>query len=89
VKYGIHGYINSINYILVLVGLWMMVTLFRLKKYKLALPFLFLWSWSLLYVFVFHSEQRYMFPVRPMLIFLFAYCINFLELKKSSNADRL
>lgn len=89
VKYGIHIYINLINYVLIFSGIWMMYYLFRSKKYKLAIPFLFLWGWSLLYVFVFHSEQRYMFPIRPMLIFLFAYCMNVIELKKNKNAYSL
>lgn len=89
VKYGIHIYINLINYVLIFSGLWMMYYLFKSKKYKLAIPLLFLWGWSLLYVFVFHSEQRYMFPIRPMLIFLFAYYINVIELKKNKNAYSL
>jgi hypothetical protein len=76
VKYGIHIYINTINYILIFVGLFAMHRLFRKKEYKLFFPFLFFWGWGLLYVFVFHSEQRYMFPVRPVLLFLFAYWIS-------------
>jgi hypothetical protein len=76
VKYGIHIYINTINYILLFVGLFAMHRLFRKKEYKLFFPFLFFWGWGLLYVFVFHSEQRYMFPVRPVLLFLFAYWIS-------------
>jgi hypothetical protein len=76
VKYGIHIYINIINYILVFTGLLAMYRLFKRKEYTLFLPFLFFWGWALLYVFVFHSEQRYMFPVRPLLIFLFAYWIS-------------
>ncbi len=76
VKYGIHIYINAINYILVIVGLFAMYRLFRKKEYTLFFPFLFFWGWGLLYVFVFHSEQRYMFPVRPVLLFLFAYWVS-------------
>jgi hypothetical protein len=75
-KYGIHAYINLLNYILVITGLFSMYKLFRNKRYQLFIPFLLLWGWSLLYVFVFHSEQRYMFPTRPVLIFLFAYLVN-------------
>lgn len=73
IKYGIHIYINAINYILVLVGLLAMVRLFLRKEYQLFFPFLLFWGWGLLYVFVFHSEQRYMFPLRPVLLFLLAY----------------
>ncbi|WP_396194683.1 hypothetical protein [Flavobacterium sp.] len=76
VKYGIHIYINAINYVLVFTGLFALYRLFRRKKYLLFFPFLFFWGWGLLYVFVFHSEQRYMFPVRPLLIFLFAYWVS-------------
>jgi hypothetical protein len=76
VKYGIHIYINIINYIFVFVGLFSMCRLFKRKEYKLFFPFLFFWGWGLFYVFVFHSEQRYMFPVRPVLIFLFAYWVS-------------
>jgi hypothetical protein len=61
---------------LIVVGLLAMVYLLRRKEYQLLLPFLFFWGWGLLYVFVFHSEQRYMFPVRPVLIFLLAYWIS-------------
>lgn len=75
-RYGIHIYINLINYILVFVGLFSMYKLFRQKNYKLFVPFLFFWGWCLLYVFVFHSEQRYMFPFRPILIFLFGFYLN-------------
>lgn len=73
IKYGIHIYINAINYILVLVGLLAMVRLFLRKEYQLFFPFLLFWGWGLLYVFIFHSEQRYMFPLRPVLLFLLAY----------------
>ena len=75
VKYGVHVYINVINYILVFCGIFAMYQLYKRKNFKLFTPFLFLWGWSLLYVFVFHSEQRYMFPTRPVLIFLFAFAI--------------
>jgi hypothetical protein len=77
VKWGIHIYINSINYILVLFAIAAIVILFRHKKRQLVLPFLLIWGWSLCYVFVFHSEQRYMFPMRPVLLFLFAYFVNY------------
>jgi len=50
--------------------------LFKEKKYALFFPFLFLWGWSLLYVCIFHSEQRYMFPLRAMQFFLLAYAVN-------------
>ncbi|HEY6142798.1 MAG TPA: hypothetical protein VIV55_05115 [Flavobacterium sp.] len=76
VKWGIHIYINSINYLLVLVSIWSMYILFKRKEYQLFIPFLMFWGWSLVYVFVFHSEQRYMFPARPILIVLFAYGFN-------------
>jgi hypothetical protein len=76
VKWGIHIYINSINYILVFLSMAAMVLLYRKKEFLLLVPFACLWGWSLLYVFVFHSEQRYMFPMRPVLIFLFAYFVN-------------
>lgn len=79
VKYSIHIYINLINYILVFVGLFVMYKLQKIKNYKLFLPFLFFWGSGLCYVFLMHSEQRYMFPFRPVLIFLFAY---WLHLKK-------
>ena len=76
VKFGIHGYINLINYTLLIFALIGMYRLAAEKNYVLFFPFLFLWGWSLLYVFIFHSEQRYMFPVRPMLVFLLAYTLN-------------
>ncbi len=85
VKWGIHIYINSINYILILFSIGSMIILYRKKDYQLLVPFLLLWGWSLVYVFVFHSEQRYMFPVRPFLIFLFAYFINDYFQKPSLN----
>lgn len=77
VKWGIHIYINSINYILVFFSLAAALILWKEKKFRLLLPFLLLWSWSLVYVFIFHSEQRYMFPMRPVLFFLFAYFVNY------------
>lgn len=77
VKWSIHIYINAINYILVFFSMAAIVVLWRQKKYQILIPFLLLWSWSLLYVFVFHSEQRYMFPMRPVLLFLFAYFVNY------------
>lgn len=83
IKYGIHIYINIINYTLVLLGIVGLYLLLKNKNYQLFLPILFLWSWSLLYVFVFHSEQRYLFPMRPMLLFLFGYSLNnYFETKK-------
>ncbi|MFV8342115.1 hypothetical protein [Flavobacterium sp. XS2P39] len=77
VKYGVHIYINSINYVLVLTSLWAMFLLVRNKEYQLFFPILFLWGSSLVFVFLFHSEQRYMFPMRPVLMFLFAYFVNY------------
>jgi hypothetical protein len=76
IKYSIHIYINMINYVLVCCGLLAMFRLFTKKSYVFFIPFLFFWGWGLLYVFVFHSEQRYMFPIRPLLLFLFAYWIS-------------
>lgn len=76
VKYSIHIYINIINYILIFTALFALYRLFNRKEYQLFLPILFFWGWGLLYVFLFHSEQRYMFPVRPVLLFLFAYWIS-------------
>ena len=83
VKWSIHIYINAINYVLIFFSITAIVILWRQKKYQLLLPFLLLWGWSLVYVFIFHSEQRYMFPMRPVLLFLFAYCINNYFNKKS------
>ena len=83
VKYGVHIYINSINYVLIFFSIATIVVLWRQKKFQLMMPFLLLWSWSLLYVFVFHSEQRYMFPMRPVLLFLFAFYVNYHYDKKA------
>lgn len=83
IKYGVHIYINSINYILIMSSLCALYLLIKTRKKQLFYPFLFLWGWSLVYVFVFHSEQRYMFPVRPVLVFLFAYYVNYYFDKKS------
>jgi hypothetical protein len=77
VKWGIHIYINSINYVLVFFSMAAVVVMWRQKKYQIMMPFLLLWGWSLVYVFIFHSEQRYMFPMRPVLLFLFAYFVNY------------
>ena len=85
IKYGIHVYINSINYILILMSLWSMYRLLKNKEYQFFIPFLILWGWSLAYVFVFHSEQRYMFPIRPMLVILFAYAVNQFRIDKNLN----
>jgi hypothetical protein len=73
IKYSIHIYINLINFLLVFVGVFTMFKLQKVKNYKLFFPFLFFWGSALCYVFLLHSEQRYMFPFRPILIFLFAY----------------
>jgi hypothetical protein len=75
-KYGIHIYINAVNYILILFAIGSIFVLARKKKYQILVPLLLLWGWSLLYVFIFHSEQRYMFPMRPVLVFLFTYFVN-------------
>jgi hypothetical protein len=75
-KWGIHGYINAVNYVLVFGAMWGLWLLFKEKKYTLFFPFLFLWGWSLLYVCIFHSEQRYMFPLRAMQFFLLAYAVH-------------
>ncbi|SHG31057.1 hypothetical protein SAMN05443549_103214 [Flavobacterium fluvii] len=87
VKWGIHIYINSINYILVFFSMATIVILWRQKKYQIVIPLLLLWSWSLLYVFVFHSEQRYMFPMRPVMLFLFAYFVNYYFNGNSTNKE--
>ncbi|WP_395051106.1 hypothetical protein [Flavobacterium sp.] len=85
IKYGVHIYINSINYILIYFSIMATVILIRKKKYQVIIPFLLLWGWSLIYIFVFHSEQRYLFPVRPVVVFLFAYYVNYYFDKKSLN----
>lgn len=77
VKWSIHIYINLINYVLVFFSMAAIVVLWRQKKFQLMMPFLLLWGWSLVYVFIFHSEARYMFPMRPVLVFLFAYFVNY------------
>jgi hypothetical protein len=76
IKYGVHIYINSINYVLIFFSIMAMFVLLRKKEYAIVFPLLLLWIWSLIYVFIFHSEQRYMFPMRPILVFLFAYFID-------------
>lgn len=86
-KYGIHIYINSINYILILFSIFSIIILIKVKSYPLILPFLFLWGSSLLYIFVFHSEQRYMFPMRPVLLFLFAYYVDDYHKRKLFNKE--
>jgi hypothetical protein len=85
VKWSIHIYINLINYVLVFFSMAAIVVLWRQKKYQLMIPFLLLWGWSLVYVFIFHSEQRYMFPMRPVLLFLFAYFVNYYDEKMASD----
>lgn len=87
IKYGVHIYINGINYILIVVALCAMYLLVKTRKEKLFYPFLLLWGWSLIYVFVFHSEQRYLFPVRPVLLFLFAYYVNYYFDRKDANKE--
>jgi len=82
IKWGIHIYINSVNYVLIFFSIAAIIILIRKKEYRLVVPLVLLWGWSLLYVFIFHSEQRYMFPVRPVLLFLFAYCVNYYLDKK-------
>ena len=74
-KWGIHIYINAVNYALLFGAIWGLWMLFKEKNYALFFPFLFLWGWSLLYVFVFHSEQRYLFPLRAVQFFLLAYTV--------------
>lgn len=87
IKYGVHIYINGINYILIVVALCAMSLLVKTRKEKLFYLFLLLWGWSLIYVFVFHSEQRYLFPVRPVLLFLFAYYVNYYFDRKDANKE--
>ena len=78
-KIGIHLYINAINWILIFFSISSIFIMIKEKKTALLVPFLFLWISALLYVFIFHSEQRYLFPIRPVLIFMFAYGINYYE----------
>ncbi|WP_269225921.1 hypothetical protein [Flavobacterium eburneipallidum] len=86
VKWGIHIFINTINYILIFFSIAAIVVLIKQKKSQIVIPFILLWSWSLLYVFIFHSEQRYVFPVRPVLVFLFAFYLNYyFENRKTQN----
>jgi hypothetical protein len=85
IKFGVHFYINLINYIFIIIGLFSMYKLLKIKNYKLFIPFLLFWGWSLCYVFVFHSEQRYMFPTRPILIFLFCFYFSGFNLKQKSD----
>lgn len=89
IKYGIHIYINTVNYVLILLSLWAMYLLLKNKDYRLFIPFLMFWVCGLAYVFVLHSEQRYMFPIRPMLIILFAYAVNQYLLDKKLNKKAL
>lgn len=77
VKWSIHIYINAINYLLIFFSIAAIVVMNKQKKYQLMMPFLLFWGWSLVYVFIFHSEQRYMFPVRPIMVFLFGYYLNY------------
>ncbi len=83
IKWGIHIFINSINYILIFFSIAGIVRMLKQRKHQIVMPFLLLWGWSLVYVFIFHSEQRYLFPVRPVLVFLFGYYLNYYWNKKS------
>ena len=85
VKWGIHIYINAINFVLVVLALGGLVKLFREKRYRLVMPLFFFWGWCLMYICLFHSEQRYMFVFRAGLIFMAAYYINVLLQKRQQS----
>lgn len=84
IKYGIHIYINLINYILVVIGVCSLFKLFKNKVYTLLIPFVLFWGSSLVFIFLFHSEQRYMFPMRPILFFMFVYYFSSIKDEKKS-----
>lgn len=73
IKFGIHIFINSINLTLILSSIIGIYLLYKSNQLVLLMPLLLLWGWSILYILIFHSEQRYMFPSRPVLIFLSAF----------------
>ena len=84
VKYAVHIYINLINYVLVFLSLLGIYKAMKEKQFTLFIPLLLLWAWSLVYIFLFHSEQRYMFAVRPVVVFLAIFFIDGLSRKATS-----
>jgi hypothetical protein len=66
IKYGVHAYINLLNYILLL-SVFYAVFLFvkRRKDFSIYLPLLLLYATAFITIFFIHSEQRYVFPTRP------------------------
>jgi hypothetical protein len=86
IKYGIHIYINLVNYALVVLGLAGLTRLFAKRRFVLAVPMLLFWGWCLLYICAFHSEQRYMFVFRAALIYLAAAALQRGNVEKGAEA---
>lgn len=77
IKWGIHIYINLVNYAL-LIGFFFSVWVFIKRKGNpkiFWLLFLF-YATTFVTIFFLHSEQRYVFPTRPLLIYLLAYSLH-------------
>jgi hypothetical protein len=81
-KYGIHIAVNMVNLIVLILAVMGIIELFKKRNYGLLIPILLLWSWLFIYICIFHSEQRYMFPLRPLLFILAAVKIESIYLGK-------
>jgi hypothetical protein len=70
-KWGIHIYINVVNYILLFTVLYSLVIYFR-NRSELAVfvPLFLFYATAFITIFFLHSEQRYVFPTRPATLFM-------------------
>ncbi|MCB9201605.1 MAG: hypothetical protein H6604_00960 [Flavobacteriales bacterium] len=80
-----HIYINVINYCIIFLAFCGIYRLYVDKKIYMLLCLASFWAWSILYVSVFHSEARYVFPTRPIILLLAGIYLNYYFLKKEKS----
>lgn len=76
-KWGVHIYINLLNYILLLSVFYSVWLWWKQKQaYSFFLPLLLFYATAFITIFFLHSEQRYVFPTRPEVLVMFAFGVH-------------
>lgn len=87
-KWGIHIYINLVNYLLLIGFFFSLWVYFKRKRNPKIFGLLFLfYATAFVTIFFLHSEQRYVFPTRPVLVYMMAYSMHLYFISKSRKLE--
>lgn len=87
-KWGIHVYINILNYVLLLSVFYSAWLWWKNKRaFNYFLPLLLFYATAFITIFFLHSEQRYVFPTRPAVLVMLAFALHAFFSRKAIEAQ--